>query len=162
MVVRTSPEGTVRVEIAGRLGLVFERVPGERRVAVVSDADGAPARLEPGPDHVGGWIALDDGDPPTELGRTTPLGGPGVGGATTMALRDGRAFRLVARYGAQSSVALAGWEMPGAFLEATVDDDAWTIRTTVAGEAMGIDLTMLALLAAELTVDGGDDRETSS
>ena len=139
----------------------FARRPGEAGVAVSSDLAGVPARLEPGPEHLGGWIALDDGDPAEELGRTTPLCGPD-GGETTMILRDGRVFRMIARFGARCSVAVCGWETPGAFLEATFDDGAWNLDTTVAGQAMGIDWTMFALLAAELTAHGGDDRETSS
>ncbi len=161
MVVRASPEGDVRVEIDGRPRLALAPIPGGTGFAVRSDPGDAPARLVPGPDHVGGWIALDGGDPAREQGRTTPLGGPG-GGESTMILRDGRVYRLIARYGARSVLAVCGWETPGAFLEARFEDDAWTIETTVAGEAMGSDWTMLALLAAELTARGGGDRETSS
>ena len=159
---RTSPDGTVRVDVARGQGFVLE--PGPRGALQVGAPDGgkAPVRLERGPRHVGGGIALDGGDPPIELGRTTPIDGPDGAGVTTLALRDGRAFRVVARYGRRCSVAMTGWETPGAFLEATVDRGVWTFRTTVAGEAMGIDLTMFVLLAAELTADGGDDRETSS
>ena len=122
----------VRVESGGRLMFAFARRPGEAGVAVSSDLAGVPARLEPGPEHLGGWIALDDGDPAEELGRTTPLCGPD-GGETTMILRDGRVFRTIARFGARCSVAVCGWETPGAFLDRARDlgfdsvmlDPAW-------------------------------------
>lgn len=108
--------------------------------------------LEDLPENEAGWLLRQrQADDAPELGRTTRCRDGDGGLPATLLLDDGRLFRIVARWGAESGVGLIGDEVAGAYVVAARRGREWMFERTAAGLDLEFGAAGWVLLAAEVS-----------
>jgi hypothetical protein len=125
--------------------------PGADR-AVLSWEDGTVWSLEEDKSGAGGFVlyAGESNDSPV-LGRTTRGTAASEGfSVVSLLLEDGSLFRIVVRGLPRPRIELLSWEVDGAYLVASPDEDVWRIRRTPAGMEWKAGREALVLFGAEI------------
>ncbi len=141
--------GGFLVEAESGEPVVTARVAGEGWT-VTAGADRAMGRLSRDPSFPGGFVVEDPAEGEDGLvGRTTREGGR-AGLPASLLARDGRLFRVVARWSGEPCFDLVGQESPGAYLRSRRGEGVVTIERTIAGRELDLAPEILLLFAAEI------------
>src|SRR5262249_10895010 len=80
------------------------------------------------------WAEIDDGSGNGATVVTWQADDPGA--PSSVLLADGRLFRIALGEIDPPKLAVGRWDLSGAYLEATVEDGAWRLETTAAGNGL--------------------------
>jgi hypothetical protein len=102
------------------------------------------------PDGTGRGIVLSDAAGMDRDAVSTLAGGTVAEDPPSVALSDGRIFRVVC---AGAGYVLKGWDHPGAYLEVVPEGSGWRVRETPAGSGMDGLHRLILLFAAVVVID---------